>query len=307
MGSPCELIVYAEDPTQAQVALLAAQAEVFRLEGKYSRYRPDTITQHINTRAGSGEFTPLDTETHKLIELARYAYEISDGLFDLTAGVYRQVWDFRAGVVPTQASLSRLIPLVGWNQVLHIQTSELDVGTYLAPDAPSGWSFALPEAGMEIDFGGLVKEYAADAAAGILLKHGVKHGLVDLGGDFHILGPHPTGKPWQVGIRDPDNPGQPIRTCAVAHGGVATSGYYERFIQLESKRHYHILNPRTGWSVEGLASVTVTANPCVVAGITSTVAMLKGREGVSWLQQLGVAALCVTADREVLTTTSTIT
>ncbi len=155
----------------------------------------------------------------------------------------------------------------------------------------------LPIPGMQIDFGGCVKEYAADRVAELCRRLGGRHGLVDLGGDLAIIGPHPDGRPWRIGIRDPEDGARALRTLDVYAGGVATSGDYERSMVVDGVRYGHLLDPRTGWPVDGLASVTVLASHCLIAGTTSTIAMLSGRDGAAaWLDAVGLPHLCV--DRE---------
>ncbi|MEJ2743790.1 MAG: FAD:protein FMN transferase, partial [Gammaproteobacteria bacterium] len=169
----------------------AAQAAIRRLESKYSRYRPDTLTSRLNATAGTGEWVPVDDETHGLCEMAKQAFMLSDGLFDLTAGVLRKAWDFKSGRIATQADIDALLPLVGWEQIEWKRDSQ----------APSGWSMRLPLRGMELDFGGIVKEYAADTAATTLMTFDLSIALVDLGGDLRVMGAPPRdSKPALPGL-----------------------------------------------------------------------------------------------------------
>ena len=155
----------------------------------------------------------------------------------------------------------------------------------------------LPLAGMQLDFGGYVKEYAADRVAGLCRELGLRHGLVDLGGDLAVVGPHPDGSPWRVGIRHPRAPEGAIASLALTAGGIATSGDYERCLVVDGRRYAHLLNPKTGWPVDGLASVTVAASHCLIAGTASTIAMLKGaRAGPAWLDRLGLPSLRVDSE-----------
>jgi thiamine biosynthesis lipoprotein len=155
----------------------------------------------------------------------------------------------------------------------------------------------LPLAGMQLDFGGFVKEYAADRVAALCRELGLRHGLVDLGGDLAAIGPHPDGSPWRVGIRHPRAPAGAIASIAFSAGGIATSGDYERCMVVDGKRYAHVLDPKTGWPVSGLASVTVAASHCLIAGTASTIAMLKGAQGgPAWLDRLGLPNLRVDAD-----------
>lgn len=283
MGSPCELRLYAENKTTADLIANDAIAEVHRLEKKYSRYREDSVTSNINNSAGSKSGIEVDNETALLLNYAHVGYEQSSGLFDITSGILRKAWDFRSNKVPSQKDIESLLPLIGWNKLR--------------------WSsplLCLPLTGMELDFGGYVKEYAADVAANFCRHAGIKGGLVNLGGDVCIIGPHPDGNPWKVGIRHPRNPNMPMSFVLLSKGGLASSGDYERFMLVEGVRYAHILNPHTGWPVNSLASASVVAEQCVVAGTSSTIAMLKGEQcGATWLEELGLPYLCMNQNEEI--------
>jgi thiamine biosynthesis lipoprotein len=141
---------------------------------------------------------------------------------------------------------------------------------------------------MELDFGGLGKEYAADRAVEVCIDLGARHGFIDLGGDIRVIGPQPNGLPWRIGIRHPRDADQLVAEIELSNGALATSGDYERFMEVDGRRYCHILDPRTGWPAHGLSSVTVIADRCLVAGSLSTSAMLKGKAGAAWLQGLAV-------------------
>jgi thiamine biosynthesis lipoprotein len=149
---------------------------------------------------------------------------------------------------------------------------------------------------MELDLGGLVKEYAADRVAARCQALGVRSGMVNLGGDVRVLGPKPDGSPWRIGIRHPRRRGALLRTVELLRGGLATSGDYERCIVLEGVRYGHVLNPCTGWPVRHLASVSVVADRCIVAGSASTIALLRERKGPAWLSALRLPHLWVSVD-----------
>ncbi len=285
MAAENEIQVHAEDASIAACAAQAAIAEVLRIEGKYSRYRADSVVSRINAQAGKAA-VEIDEETVHLLDFADACYRQSDGAFDATSGVLRRAWRFDTPLVPSDEALAPLLALVGWDR--------------LERDARS---IRLPRKGMELDFGGFGKEYAVDRAAAVLSKHGIKSAFANLAGDLAILGEQPGGMPWQVGIRDPRNEGGIIARLPVASGGVATSGDYERFIEVDGVRHCHILDPRTGHSARGFRSVTVHATTCTVAGSASTIAMLKGAAaGEAWLSTLGLAFFCVRADGSIIHT-----
>ncbi len=278
MGSPCQLQVYAADRTQSQAALSVAQAEIERLEAKYSLFRETSLLCRINRAAGGGA-QRVDAETAGLLDFVAQAHRHSGGLFDPTAGVLREVWDFRLGRKPQPAAVTALLARIGWDRV-RWQSPRL----------------TLP-AGMSLDFGGFVKEYAADAAAAQLRLAGFDQGLLNLGGDLAVLGPHPDGQPWQVGVRHPRRVQTAVAQVAMAQGALASSGDYERCFEEAGQRYCHILNPLTGWPVHGYAAVSVVAPQCLVAGVASTVAMLMAPDQARiWLEEAGLAFLCISAE-----------
>ena len=277
MASPCELLLYGEDAGALEATAREAIREVQRIERKYSRYRDDSVVTAINRSAGHPDGYGVDPETAGLLDYAATAFEQSDGAFDITSGVLREAWDFRSGRVPRQAEIDRARARVGWQRVAwHGDRIRLD-------------------AGMELDFGGFGKEYAADRAAALCREHGIRAGLVDLSGDIAVVGPHPDGSPWSVGVRDP-RCAEAAATLSLSHGAIATSGDYQRCMVVGGRRYAHLLDPRTGWPVSGLASVSVVAPQCLVAGTASTVAMLKEAAGPAWLASLGLPHLCIDAD-----------
>jgi thiamine biosynthesis lipoprotein len=261
--------LFANTLAHAESAANAAVDEVRRIEQKYSRYREDSVLTRISQASGDGNsaaWTQIDDETSQLLDFAESCFQQSDRLFDITSGVLRRVWDFNSGRVPSKEAIDALMPLVGWQQVNR------------KPNA-----IQLTRSGMEIDFGGFGKEYAADRAATVLLASGVMHGFVDLGGDVVVTGPQPDGAPWTLGIRHPRQNGAVLETVEIASGAVATSGDYERFMEIDGVRYCHILDPCDGQPVRGLQSITVFAPSCLVAGAITTIAMLKGNYAIDWL------------------------
>lgn len=272
MASDCEVhIAGASSEADARRAADAAIDEVRRIEAKYSRYRGDSVVSVINASAGRGTAVRVDDETADLLAYADQMYRASDGLFDITSGVLSRAWDFRAGRVPTHDALCTLRQCVGWSLAKLVRS-------------PGHNTFELPRARMEIDFGGFGKEYAADRAAVQLQQHGVRHGFANLGGDIRIVGPRPDGVAWQLAIRHPREQGKPLATIALRDGALATSGDYERyFIGPGGQRYCHVLNPQTGWPVQGWRSISVVAPICLAAGSMCTIAMLKGEQALRFL------------------------
>lgn len=278
LGGEAEVVLVATEAQEARALAQPAIDEVARIEAKYSRYRPDSVVSRLAAAAGRAP-VHCDEETLQLLDFADRLYGLSDGRFDVTAGVLRRAWDFRVPGLPAPDVLERCRALIGWPRV---QRDDALV--------------FLPEAGMELDFGGFGKEYAADRAAMTLRSAGVAHGYVNLAGDLRVIGPRPDGRPWQIGIRHPRQSGAMLAHLALADGGLATSGDYERGFELEGRRYSHVLDARTGWPVAHWQSVTVAAAAAVAAGTLSTLAMLMEAEGLDLLRDSGMPFLAVGPD-----------
>ncbi len=278
MASGCEVRIAGMSRRKAEPLAKLAIAEVHRIEAKYSRYRTDSVVARINAGAGTGQAVGVDTETAHLIDFAASLFDSSDGLFDITSGTLRRAWDFRSQRMPAEGQIEALLPLVGWQQVNW-----------------DGRAIALPRPGMEVDFGGFGKEYAADRAATLLQAHGVQHGLINLGGDIRVIGPRLSGKPWMLGIQHPRDPQQLLAELPLDSGALATSGDYERYFERDGVRYCHVLDPRSGWPVSAWQSISVLAPACLAAGALTTVAMLKGADALAFLDEQNVAYLAVDA------------
>jgi thiamine biosynthesis lipoprotein len=276
MASPCEVAVVATE-TAARAAAAAAEAEVLRIERKYSRYRDDSAVTAINRAAGATA-VEIDDETAQLLHTADLLYGASHGLFDITSGVLRRAWNFTDQRVPTEHELASVLPLINWAAVEREDNR-----------------VRLPQRGMELDFGGFGKEYAVDRATQAVQQCGIDAGYVNLGGDIRVLGSRPDATPWVFGIRHPRNDADVIATIPVTAGALATSGDYERYFESDGKRYCHVLNPRTGRPVTYWRSVSVLAPNAVLAGSFCTIAMLFEANGLQLLQESGLPFLAVDA------------
>ena len=275
MGSPCEVRVEGDSSALALTIGRTAEDEATRIEAKYSRYRPDNPVSQINSAAG----TPLtlDPETASLMAYTAEYHRLSGGLFDITSGVLRRVWQFDGSDrVPAASEVKALMPLVGWRKV-----------TWRNP------TITVP-AGMELDFGGVAKEYAVDRAVMAIMAATPAPTLVNFGGDLRVTGPRGGGKPWRIAIEPVDGAAAGQGVLELSAGALTTSGDARRFLIKDGLRYSHILDPRTGWPVrDPPRSVTVAAATCIEAGLLSTLAMLKGRRAEKFIQEEGIRAWCV--------------
>lgn len=280
MGGPARLVINGTPDQQLDLGGIAGQVRTLleALETRYSRYRPESIVSVINRRAGSGVFTEVDRETQALLELAGRLWDSSGGLFDITSGPLRQAWDFRADGAADPTQIDAVRRLVGWEKI-EWQASSLH----------------LPTPGMEIDLGGLVKEYAADSVISLMRGLNVASALIELAGDVVTIGDSDDGTPWRVGIQDPDGVGS-LCTLELSNAAIATSGNYARRVDYKGKQYGHLLNPQTGWPVQGPSGVSVLDSHCLTAGAVATVACLHSEENArAWLQHAALPWLMVSS------------
>ncbi len=265
MGSTCAVIVSGDDPDQAALISRLVNDEAQRVEAKFTRYRPSVVTS-INQ--SSGTRVELDAETADLIDYAHRCYLMSDGLFDITSGALRRAWRFDGkGLMPSAHQVSEALQSVGWGRV--------------AWERP----FLTLEAGMEIDLGGIGKEYAVDRAMGLAMKQGPASVLINFGGDLRVSGARADGEPWRVAIEDVDAAGKSAALLALSQGALATSGDAHRYLIHEGRRFGHVLDPRTGWPIpDAPRSVTVLADSCSEAGLLAKLALLQGANAEAFLR-----------------------
>lgn len=268
MASPCEVLADGADADELRAITQVVATEVWRIERHWSRYRKDNVVHRINTAGGRP--VEVDAETAQFLDYAQHLHSWSGGLFDVTSGVLRRAWRFDGSDrLPAPERVAALLPMVGWDKV-----------SWKAP-------VLQMRMGMEIDFGGIGKEYAVDRACTLAARATAHPVLVNCGGDLAASAPRRDGAPWAVGIAT-GVPGTATPLVRLAQGGVATSGDANRFLLKDGVRYPHVLNPKTGQPVSGgPRAVTVAAANCTEAGVLSTVAMLHGAGAEAFLQDAG--------------------
>ena len=280
MASDCELLIEGVDEAQALALLLTAAKETWRIEHRFSRYVSGNIIDRINTV--SGQPIEVDLETASLLNFSDQCYQLSDGLFDISSGALRKIWRFDGGdAVPDAAQIKEVIQLVGWHKV-----------DWQAP------TLSLPRE-MELDFGGIGKEYAVDRAVlelnaeiNRLSKQQARLNtsfVVNFGGDLACSGPRLDGSSWTIGVENSERDQTSVATVSLSQGAVATSGDSRRYLLKDGVRYSHILNPLTGKSIiDAPHAISVAAANCMQAGMLSTFAMLQGEQAEAFLEAQGV-------------------
>jgi len=265
MASPCDVLMEVDEKSLAQDILKAVANEAWRIEDKFSRYKEENIIYKINN--SKGEMIVVDDETSRLFDFANELFEISEGMFDITSGVLRTAWKFDGSDnVPDKKQIKKIIKKIGWQKV------ERENNQVTLPG------------GMEIDLGGIGKEYAVDRCVQIARQKTTESVLVNFGGDLAMTTPRKNNGFWSVGrlITGSDE------ACGLFQlygGAIATSGDANRFLLKDGVRYSHILNPKTGWSINDAPhTVSVAAPTCVEAGMMSTLAMLQGGDAEAFLK-----------------------
>ncbi len=284
MTSPCEIHLYTADITEATDLCQLAYAEGLRIERHFSRYIKGNMLDKINTSSGSP--VALDNEYTELLNYAFSLHDMSDGLFDITTGVLKKLWPFESGAagvdqLPSIEAIADVLQWVGLEKILWQSPS-------ITP------SITLP-ADMQLDFGGIGKEYAVDRAGQVIEQNFTGNYLVNFGGDCYCKGS--AAIPWCIGIESVEiyaAKAAEKNSVTLSHGAVATSGTTKRYIELQGKRYGHILNPKTGRPVVNAPlSITVVNDSCLSAGALATIAMLQGSGAEEFLQAQDVLYWCL--------------
>lgn len=271
MASPCEVLIECDDEYLAKHIGDIVANEAWRIQDKYSRYDPNSVCSRLNKQAGY--VCDIDQETYNLLAFADQCYQMSDGLFDITSGVLRNAWQFDGSDnVPLASDIAKLMPLIGWQ---HVEFS---------PNAIK--SQIRMAKGMEIDLGGLGKEYAVDRALQLAMLASDCPMLINFGGDLAVSKVKNNKHAWQVGIEHPSFSADKTVIVSIKSGAIATSGDANRFLLKNGQRYSHILNVKTGWPVENPPNaITVAAPQCIQAGFLATLALLQGENAEHFLAQ----------------------
>ena len=279
MASPCEVLVDSNDIGLAEHLTSLVATEAWRIEDKFSRYFSGNVIDRINSAGGQG--VQVDEETAQLIDFSVTLHELSDSKFDITSGVLRRVWRFDgSNRIPSRDAVIDVMKHVGWQRT--------EWKSPLLTMAP----------GMEIDLGGIGKEYAVDRCAVLLRDATDTACLINFGGDLVATAKPARRSAWKVGIEALHARKQESdRLVNLVMGGLATSGDARRFLLRDGKRFSHILDPTTGWPVpDAPHSITVAADSCTQAGMLSTLGMLKGAQAETFLRAQGVQFWCNRGD-----------
>lgn len=291
MGNRFVLGVVGERDVKAEQALSLAVDEIKRIESLLSTYQDSSIINKINRKAGV-EAIEVPDEVFQLIQRAQKISKLTDGAFDLTYGsLDKDFWNFNQQMtkLPDPRKAKAAVSLINYQ---HIELNANERSVY------------LNKKGVRIGFGGIGKGYAADRAKKVLLDEGFENGLVNASGDLCAWGKDENGEDWQIALSNPDAPLEVLAQIPIRNYAVATSGTYEKFVWIDGVKYSHTINPKTGYPVRGIKSVTVIAPYAELAdALTTPVAVMGAEAGIHLLNQLqGIAGILITDDNQIVTT-----
>jgi thiamine biosynthesis lipoprotein len=263
MGTVAETVIYAE-PELAKKASLEVKEVFKQIERKCNIFNPESEVSRLNATAFKKSFkcSPL---LWNLFNSSRHAYDISGGAFDVTARPLMQLWGFyrkRDNSIPKPEEINTVKAKVGLNK---IKFDEKNHTVKFTVD------------GMSVDFGGIAKGIAVQIAVQKIEEMGIKHAVINLGGNMYCLGSPPAPKNFYViGIKNPLAKDQICATMNLSNQATATSGNYERYVTMNGHHYTHIINPKTGMPIEDMLSVTVVSDNAGVADVLSTTIFING-------------------------------
>lgn len=263
MGNAFEITVVHHDEKTAQHHIDAAIEEIRRIEKLLTTFSEESQTHLINQNAGI-KHVKVDCEVFYLIERSLRISSVTDGYFDISyGGIDKSFWNFDREMkeLPDPELIKDHLKLVNYQNILLNREKQ---------------TVFLKEKGMRIGFGGIGKGYAAEMAKRLLQERGVVSGIVNASGDLTTWGNQADGKPWTVGIADPDNAKQPFSYLNITDMAVATSGNYEKFVVINGKKYSHTINPKTGMPVSGVKSVTIFCPNAEIADAMATPVSIMG-------------------------------
>jgi thiamine biosynthesis lipoprotein len=274
MGNTFTITVVAANNSIAQRSIDTAVAEIRRIEQLLTTFSSDSQTSRINENAGVAPVA-VDREVFGLIERSIAISKITQGAFDITYGsIDKSLWNFDKGMrsLPSKEEALKRVHLINYNNIILDKVNA---------------TVFLKEKGMRIGFGGIGKGYAAEMAKALLVKEGVKSGIINASGDLTAWGLQPGGKPWRIGISNPDRPQDIFSYLDISGKAVATSGNYEKYVMIGGKKYSHTIDPKTGLPISGIKSVTVISGNAEFADAMATpIAVMGIKAGLYLIDQI---------------------
>jgi FAD:protein FMN transferase len=290
MGNRFELSIVSTKSDWVNHIFDLAIAEISRIEKLLTTFNDNSQTNQINEAAGVFP-VKVDQEIFQLILRSIKISDLTQGAFDITYGsIDKSLWNFDKTMtsLPSKEIAQQMVRLIDYKKVI-LNEKESTV--------------FLQEKGMRIGFGGIGKGYAAEIAKRLMIQEGVESGIVNAAGDLTTWGNQPNGKPWTIGIADPDNKDLPFSYLNISNMAVATSGNYEKYVVIDGKKYSHTINPKTGLPISGIKSVTIIAPNAEIADALATPVTVMGvKVGIDLINQIkGIACVVIDDNNKIFT------
>ncbi|WMJ79938.1 FAD:protein FMN transferase [Clostridium sp. MB40-C1] len=289
LGTYCKITVFDNVSTDV---LDKAFNRVNEIENKMTINKPTSEIISVNSKSGL-DYVKVSPDTFYVVKTAKHYSELAQGKFDVTIGPIVKLWNIGTDKarVPSPKEIQDKLPLVSYkNMVLNEKENKI----------------MLKQKGMLIDLGAIAKGYAGDEVKKVLEANGVKHALINLGGNIVAVGSKVDNKNWKLGVQDPFNPrGEYLGTIEVSNKSIVTSGVYERYLEKNGKKYHHILSPENGYPIENsIVSVTIVTDQSIDADALSTTVFALGlNDGLKLIDSMKNAeAILVTKDKNIYTT-----
>lgn len=274
MGNQFEFTVITANENEAEKLFEVAITEIQRIEKLLTTFSNDSITAKINEMAGI-QAVEVDDEVFQLIKRAQFISKITQGAFDISYGsLDKKFWNFDLQMtsLPNPNEAKKSVALINYENIILDETNQ---------------TVFLKNKGMRIGFGGIGKGYAAEMAKKKLIEANVESGIVNASGDLSAWGFQENGEPWTIGIADPNQKNAIFSAFKITNRAVATSGNYEKFVIINNKKYSHTIDPKTGYPVSGIKSVTILAENAEIADALATPVTVMGIDiGLDFINQL---------------------
>ncbi len=274
MGNRFEISVVGPNENWCSDKINLAIEEIKRIERLLTTFSTDSVTFQINENAGNKPIVVPD-EVFNLIERCQMISKITQGAFDISYGsLDKKFWNFDTQMtsLPDPETAKKSVALINYENIILDKENK---------------TVFLKNKGMRIGFGGIGKGYAAEMAKKVLLQNGVESGIVNASGDLTAWGTQENGQAWTIGVANPNHRNDIFSTFKITNKAVATSGNYEKFVIINNKKYSHTIDPKTGYPVSGIKSVTIIAENAEIADALATPVTVMGIEvGMDFINQL---------------------
>ena len=284
MGTVFEATIYAPDKYVAEKTFNDVFQEINRLDYLMSNYKKESVLSELNKNA-SAEPANCNKELASVIEQSLQYSDITDGAFDITIGPLMKKWGFfkKKGRIPGKEELESVLESVSYKNIIIEEKTIKSLAKN--PGTVKTVFFKNPDT--RIDLGGIGKGYAVDRAVSVLKQNGISSALINFAGNIYTFGTPPGKESWVIGLQHPRESEGLLGTFEIKDKAVSTSGDYEKFFTIEGKRYSHIIDPRTGYPVKGIVSVTIVTDNATRADALSTGVFVLGLEkGMALIEKL---------------------